>query len=55
MHNSRNTAVFFTLVIEKVDLYINIAKEIIRYSKLSWDTIYRKLVKSTQAESDNNE
>lgn len=47
MDGFRNFATFFTLVIEKMGLYANIANENIGYSKLSQDARYRKLVENT--------
>lgn len=54
MDNYANFAMFFTLVIEKIGLYTNIAKENIRYGKLSQDARYKKLVESIQEKSNNN-
>lgn len=54
MDNSRNFAVFFILVIEKISFYAKIAKGNIRYNKLSQDTRYRKLVESTHEKSNNS-
>ena len=54
MDSSGNSAVYFTLVTEKVGLYANITKENIRYSKLSLDARYGNFVKNTKEESDNN-
>lgn len=55
MDGSRNSAAFFASVIEKVGLYADIANENIGYGKLSRDARYRKLVESTQEESDSSE
>lgn len=46
MNSSRNSVVFFTSVIEKKFLYVDIAKENIRYGKFLYDAQYKKLVKS---------
>lgn len=45
--SSEISAGFFTSVTEKMGLYTDIAKENIRYSKLSQDTRYGKLIGST--------
>lgn len=47
MNSSRNSVVFFALVIENIGLYANIANKNIRYSKLSQNARYEKSVEST--------
>ena len=47
MDNSGNFAAFFTSVIEKVSIYVDIIKENIGYGKFLQDARYKKLVEST--------
>lgn len=55
MDNFENSATFFTSITENVGLYTDIAKENIRYDKFLQDARYKKLVQSTQEESNSNE
>lgn len=55
MDSFENFLVFFTLLTEKVGLYVDISKKNIRYSKLLQDTKYGKLIKNTQEKFDSNE
>lgn len=47
MDNFRDSIAIFVLVIKKIILSITIAKKKIRYSKLSYNARYEKLVEGT--------
>lgn len=55
INNFKKSAISFILVIKKIDLYIEIAKENIGYNKLLQDVKYKKLVENTQKKYNSRE